>query len=168
MALFLLLTVSPSLLILTGKTREDSGFVQPLLSNKDKRCLVEVAYHEARNQGEKGIRAVLQVVKNRKEARGFPDTYCKVVHAPKQFSYRNHLPEGKYLEIAPKKELDKKALQKIHHIVQEIEQGTFREVLPKNALWYTRSEAQRPWMKTLKVHSVIGEHKFFKSRKEST
>lgn len=127
--------------------------------------MVEVAYHEARNQGEKGIRAVLQVVKNRKEARGFPDTYCKVVHAPKQFSYRNHLPEGKYLEIAPKKELDKKALQRIYYVIAELEQGTFKQVLPKGTMWYTRNEVHRAWMKKMKVQGVIGEHKFL-SRKE--
>ena len=56
----------------------------------------------------------------------------------------------------------------VRKIINGFIQGTFREILPKSALWYTRSEVQRPWMKTLKVHSVIGEHKFFKSRKEST
>ena len=58
------------------------------LSKAEITCLTKNAYHEAGNQGEKGILATVFVVLNRTKDSRFPSTPCKVISEPFQFSWR--------------------------------------------------------------------------------
>lgn len=53
----------------------------------DLECLAQNIYFEARNQSEKGQRAVAWVTLNRVDHKDYPDTICKVVWQHKQFSW---------------------------------------------------------------------------------
>jgi hypothetical protein len=105
--LFCFLISFPSFLSIPSKSRESGGvLIGTSEYHKEVQCLTEAAYHEAANQPEEGIRAVLQVIKNRKEAKGFPSSFCGVVHQPKQFSYRNDLQPGQMKPIKIKNSLE--------------------------------------------------------------
>ena len=56
-------------------------------AEKEITCLAENIYFEARNQSEEGQIAVSQVTLNRVSSSKDPDTICKVVKEPKQFSW---------------------------------------------------------------------------------
>lgn len=48
-------------------------------ANAERRCLTEAMYFEAGGEGEKGMRAVGEVILRRQATPGFPKTVCKVI-----------------------------------------------------------------------------------------
>lgn len=54
--------------------------VQPKLSKRELTCMADMAYHEARGEGVKGIAAVIHVTLNRKDSGKFPSDICGVVY----------------------------------------------------------------------------------------
>lgn len=50
-------------------------------------CVTMAVYYEAGNQTVLGKIGVANVIRNRKEHRRFPNTYCGVVQQPSQFSF---------------------------------------------------------------------------------
>ena len=160
--IFILGISFPSFLSIPSKSRESRGVVGTSEYHKEVQCLTEAAYHEAANQPEEGIRAVLQVIKNRKEAKGFPSSFCGVVQQPKQFSYRNDLQPGQMKPIKIKNSLDKEALQKIHYLSELTAQGTLRNDLPEGTLYYVKVGVKAKWMKKMQRVAVIDKHVFLK------
>lgn len=61
--------------------------VIPEVSPIQHECLTEAIYHEARGESYIGQLYVGFVIKNRVKSSKFPDTYCKVIDQPYQFSY---------------------------------------------------------------------------------
>ncbi len=57
------------------------------LDAKQTHCIAHAVYHEARNQEIMGQAAVAYVVNNRVHSKRYPNTACKVVYQPWQFSY---------------------------------------------------------------------------------
>ena len=161
---FFILGISfPSFLSIPSKSRESGGvLIGTSEYHKEVQCLTEAAYHEAANQPEEGIRAVLQVIKNRKEAKGFPSSFCGVVHQPKQFSYRNDLQPGQMKPIKIKNSLDKEALQKIHYLSELTAQGTLRNDLPEGTLYYAHKRVKNSWTRKFERVKVIHQHVFYK------
>lgn len=129
---------------------------------KQRDCLLEALYKEAGGESFEGKKAVLSVIHNRVLSDGFPSTYCKVVQAPKAFSYRNHLKVGEKVKIRIKNSIDKKSFQEVEFLANEAVLGHFKPSLPKSVLWYTQVQVSQSWMKNLKVQKVIGKHKFLK------
>ena len=161
--IFILGISFPSFLSIPSKSRESGGVVIGTSEyHKEVQCLTEAAYHEAANQPEEGIRAVLQVIKNRKEAKGFPSSFCGVVQQPKQFSYRNDLQPGQMKPIKIKNSLDKEALQKIHYLSELTAQGTLRNDLPEGTLYYAHKKVKNHWTKKFERVKVIHQHVFYK------
>ena len=150
-----------SLLSIPSKSRESGGVVVSEYQ-KEVQCLTEAAYFEAANQPEEGIRAVLQVIKNRKEAKGFPASFCGVVQQPKQFSYRNDLQPGQMKPIKIKNSLDKEAVEKIHYLSELTAQGTLRNDLPEGTLYYAHKKVKNHWTKRFERVKVIHQHVFYK------
>ena len=160
---FIIGILSPSLLSVPVKSRESGGIVVGTQDyHKEVQCLTEAAYFEASNQPEEGIRAVLQVIKNRKEANGFPASFCGVVHQPKQFSYRNNLLPGQIKAIKIKNSLDKEVLKKIHYLSELTAQGTLRNDLPDGTLYYAHKMVKNSWTKKFERVKVIHQHVFYK------
>lgn len=106
------------------------------------------------------MKAVLTVVLNRKQARGFPSTFCGVVQQASQFSYRNGVKPGVVIKPQPKNSADKAALLRIQSLSGSVVQGTFEPNLNKDVLWYTKHKVQREWMQGMKVQARIDSHKF--------
>ena len=64
--------------------------VSPIIQckkDKDCRVLAEASYYEARSEPDSGVLAVMRVIVNRVNAKGWRDTIKDVVYQPKQFSY---------------------------------------------------------------------------------
>lgn len=161
--IFILGISFPSFLSIPSKSRESGGIVIGTTQyKKEVQCLTEAAYHEAANQPEEGIRAVLQVIKNRKEAKGFPSSFCGVVQQPKQFSYRNDLHPGQMKPIKIKNSLDKEVLERIHYLSKLTAQGILRNDLPEGTLYYVKVGVRTKWMNKMQRVAVIDKHVFMK------
>lgn len=127
---------------------------------REKYCVRQALWYEARSEPEQGMRAVATVLVNRKMSNKYPDTYCGVVYQWKQFSYvHQRRAKGLHLEVRPKKS-EMLALQKIDAIVHELFDAKFTPVLPKTVLWYHTIRVNPSWTKRKKTVKVIGSHVF--------
>lgn len=121
------------------------------LPAKEVECLSSAAYHEARNQGDKGIISVMYVILNRAGASQFPNTPCKVIAQPNQFSYYKHNP--------PIKEKD--TYNEIKQLAIEVIKGEHKS-LNRGALYFHTVNTKPSWSNKLTLVSVIKDHKFYK------
>ena len=83
--------------VLSFKSNYSQGLVG---SYESHRCLEKTLHTEAIGEPVEGIIAVLHVVQNRLKHKDYPETYCKVVLQPKQFSWFNKL-NSKYNNQIP-------------------------------------------------------------------
>lgn len=60
-----------------------------IFDEKEIVCLATNMYHEARSEGRTGMLGVGWVTLNRRDSASFPDSVCKVVYQPSQFSWAN-------------------------------------------------------------------------------
>lgn len=121
------------------------------LPAKEVECVSIAAYHEARNQGDKGIISVMYVILNRAGASQFPNTPCKVIAQPNQFSYYKHNP--------PIKEKD--TYNEIKQLAIEVIKGEHKS-LNRGALYFHTVNTKPSWSNKLTLVSVIKDHKFYK------
>ena len=135
-----------------------------LNTEKEYHCLLEGLYYEARGESETGIRAVASVLYNRKQAKGYPSTYCSVLHQPFQFSYRNNTKVGKSLKTTVKPS-ERKAYLKLQSIAFEAATGAFKPILAPNVLFFCTVSVDKPpvWSVATKKAATIGNHIFFKA-----
>lgn len=158
-----LCSLLPSAISTPVQPRMQVGIVQDFhQQSKDMACIVELLYFEALNQSKEGMKAVITVVLNRKQAKGFPGSICGVVQQANQFSYRRSVGRGVVIKPQPKNPADKLALLKIQSLSRSVVQGTFKPNLPKDVLWYTKHSVKKPWMKKMVIVSKIDSHKFMK------
>ena len=151
----------PSAISTPVQPRMQVGIVQDFhQQNKDMACMNEVMFFESRNQSKEGMKAVLTVVLNRKQARGFPSSICGVVQQANQFSYRRGVGKGVVIKPQPVNHADKLALLKIQSLARSVVQGTFNPNLPKEVLWYTKHSVKKSWMRDMTVVARIDSHKF--------
>lgn len=157
--LFAFWVLLPSKLDVPIKSREAHGVVLDT-QQSEIQCAREALWYEARGETEAGIKAVMQVILNRKRNKAFPNSICAVVHQPKQFSYRSHIKPGVALKPQPKNSHDTEVLLRIQSIAHAAVHSRMQPNLPREALYYTRVEIKRSWMRNMKVVAVEGEHKF--------
>jgi N-acetylmuramoyl-L-alanine amidase len=116
-------------------------------------CLAKNVYHEARGESLKGQIAVAAVTKNRWEASGFPNSICKVVYQPYQFSWvkqlKSHLPKNK------------EAYEQAKWIAFNTLAGTFKDPT-QGAMYYHANQVKPYWIKKVKLTTKIGNHSFYK------
>jgi spore germination cell wall hydrolase CwlJ-like protein len=149
------------------QSNSTSGFVEDYHHRtKEFQCIREALYYEARGESEEGIRSVLSVIYNRKQAKGFPESYCGVIHQKLQFSYRNGTQPGIHLEIKPVKQLDHKAYALVSSIAEEAAYGRFKPVLGPNVLWYHTKEVKPRWSRFMQKVKTVTNHHFF-AKKET-
>ena len=144
------------------KSREYSGIVSQVEIEKERECLISALYAEARSEPEEGIRAVLTVIKNRKNHKNYPDTFCKVIHQPKQFSYLNNLRTGERVLVKPVQALDKEKHRLISSMVDEVLTGRFKPVLESSVLWYAHKDVKNHWTKRFVKVKIVQSHIFYK------
>jgi len=125
-------------------------------------CVKEVLYYEARGESQQGIKAVLSVVHNRANADyslNLQPDYCKVIHASKQFSYRNSTIALEPLKTAFKPSEHRQATY-ISDLAYRAAMGGFKPSLPASVKHYCNVKINPSWSKKMKTYATIGHHKF--------
>ena len=113
-------------------------------------------YHEARGEGEEGMRAVASVIYNRAQQKRWKKLgYSGVCLQKKQFSCHNN----GFMKANPKKAGDKKAYKLCVKIATEIANGTFKSTVG-NANHYCTNNCKVYWKKQLKNKKVVKNHVF--------
>ena len=132
----------------------------------EQQCITEALYYEARGEGEIGMRYVLSVIHNRKNSIGFPNSYCKVIHQRKQFSYRNGVNPGLHVAVSPQKLHDQQSYTLASAIAEEAAYGRFKPLLNADVLYYHTPSVNPKWAKAMqKIKSIAGHH-FLAKRKD--
>jgi spore germination cell wall hydrolase CwlJ-like protein len=129
-------------------------------------CLAEMVYHEARGEPLEGQYAVALVAKNRVESGRFPDTYCKVLSQPYQYSYRNNGQPVTHLSNMSVPDVD--ALWWATRVALDVQNGYIADYT-NGAKWYVNEDKleRRPkWLQRMDVVATIGEHSFMKLQGE--
>jgi spore germination cell wall hydrolase CwlJ-like protein len=129
---------------------------------RERYCMTEALWHEARGENEAGIRAVATVILNRSQSKHYPDSICRVIRQYKQFSYTHQLKDF----YPQPKQVEYRKYDLIVRIAEEISEGTFKKTLPSNVLWYHTVNVKPKWSEQMKVLKTVGKHKFlYKSTK---
>ena len=133
---------------------------------REKKCLAEAVYFEARSESEDGQAAVAQVVLNRVNSGLYPESVCGVVYQNRQrrnacqFSFAC---EGKSLRIT-EPEPWKTAVR----IADEVAAGSTYLADVGGATHYHANYVKPKWAKRLQKMDVIGNHIFYKLRPGQT
>lgn len=128
-----------------------------VVEKSERLCLIEATYHECRNCSDNEIIAISDVIINRVNHHKFPDSICKVVQQPFQFSYKNHLEDKTEIILEEKQNiisiLDRKALERIENLVDDrLYSGKLSsKILPDTALFYHAKHMQKypSWSKKM-------------------
>ena len=121
--------------------------------------LAKTIWGEARNQGEKGMKAVCYVVLNRKGSRPTWGTLRKVVKAPHQFSVWNTY-DNNY-KLIRKGVTHKKSYKKALQIARECLYKPYEDIT-KGATHYHAAHKTPFWAAALEKTVVIGDHIFYR------
>jgi spore germination cell wall hydrolase CwlJ-like protein len=116
------------------------------LALTEKACLAEAIYHEARGEPILGKIAVAQVIKNRIASPAYPDTICKVVFQPGQFTWT-----ATY--ILPRADTDSKLLAQMFLDSKMV-------LINFDAIYFSTNKLTWPAVKVVK----IGNHIFYKDK----
>lgn len=167
------------------KTNYQQGLVG---SYESHRCLEKTLHSEAIGEPVEGIIAVLHVVQNRLKHKDYPETYCKVVLQPKQFSWFNKL-NSKYNNQIPLEQIKtplEGSLTEKEGVVKGISyqaavEGldttsiahkaiglkiplSLQKVLDSNDVLFYHSVSTNPkWARNMQKVSQIGGHIFYKN-----
>ncbi|WP_026608505.1 cell wall hydrolase [Methylocapsa acidiphila] len=135
-------------------------------SARERRCLAEAIYFEARSESEEGQAAVAQVVLNRVSSGLYPPTICGVVYQNRQhynacqFSFAC---EGKSLRVT-----EPEAWRAAVRIADEVTAGKTYVSDVGGATHYHANYVRPRWAKRLEKMDVIGRHVFYKLRPGQT
>ena len=134
----------------------------------EQQCITEALYYEARGEGEIGMRYVLSVIHNRKNSVGFPNSYCKVIHQRRQFSYRNGVSPGIHIEIKPISPSDKIAYGLASGLAESAAWGQLNPSIRSihGATYYHTTNVKPYWAKTMQKINTIGNHVFYRKKKD--
>lgn len=126
---------------------------------KDRRCLAQAIYYEARSERRVGQLAVADVVLNRVKSSVYPDTICGVVFQGServtgcQFSFT--------CDGSMEARLNQRLWKKSQNLSAAILAG-MRVPVTRNATHYHADYVSPPWAKTLTPTATIGTHKFYR------
>ena len=142
-------------------TRPDyAALINPDKIDREKRCLAEAVYFEARSEPEAGQAAVAQVVLNRVSSGLYPDNICGVVYQNRhhyhacQFSFAC---EGKSLRIT-----ENDSWTTALRIADSVLEGrTYNSEVGK-ATHYHANYVRPRWARSLERTDKIGRHIFYK------
>lgn len=135
-------------------------------SEREKRCLAQAIYFEARGESDEGQAAVAQVVLNRASSGLYPASICGVVFQNRQrfracqFSFAC---EGKSLRIT-----EQDAWHRAVRIAGEVSNGETYVSDIGNSTHYHANYVRPRWARRLEKMDVIGHHIFYKLRPGQT
>ena len=134
--------------------------------DRERKCLAEAVYFEARSEPEAGQAAVAQVVLNRATSGLYPASICGVVYQNRthykacQFSFAC---EGKSLRIT-----EPEAWRTAARIADEVVQGKTYLSDVGGATHYHANYVRPGWARRLVKMDVIGHHVFYKLHQGQT
>lgn len=104
------------------------------ISQKELKTLAKIVYLEAGNQGDKGERAVIEVIFNRVASKKFPNSIMKVLSQKHQFSTWGYVNKGK---------LRTKEIKNIYKVL-----NGDTNILSKKAVFFSRG----PYNRKIELH----------------
>lgn len=122
-----------------------------LKEQKQINCIATAVYFEARGSSTEGQAAVGQVIRNRVNSVGFPQTYCGVVYQKGQFSWTKH----KNLKIK-----DQKSWEEAKKIAVVTYYLGWPDSLIGNSTYF-HSGKKPYWTKSVSKVTKIDGHKFY-------
>ena len=147
----------------SGRARPDfAALIDQDKAAREKRCLAEAIYFEARSEPEEGQAAVAQVVLNRVSSGLYPATICGVVYQNRQranacqFSFAC---EGRSLRIT-----EPESWRTAVKIAAEVTAGKTYVSDVGGSTHYHANYVRPRWAKRLERMDVIGHHIFYKLR----
>lgn len=120
-------------------------------------CLAVAVYHEARGETLEGQLAVANVVINRTNSPKYPDSWCKVVKQPWQFSFVNPR-TGRF----PSVDVNSRSWANAQAIAR-IAAGDLAAEVDQDVLWYHADYVAPSWGKRLQLVEKIGTHIFYRA-----
>jgi spore germination cell wall hydrolase CwlJ-like protein len=143
-----------------------AALIDPDQAAREKRCLAEAIYFEARSEPEAGQAAVAQVVLNRMKSGLYPSTICGVVYQNRhhykacQFSFAC---EGKSLRVT-----EAESWRIAVRIADEVSAGKTYLADVGGSTHYHANYVRPGWARRLEKKDVIGRHIFYKLRPGQT
>jgi spore germination cell wall hydrolase CwlJ-like protein len=138
----------------SGKKSEEILYKEQVFSKQHK-CLTDNIWHEARNQGTKGMTLVAEVTKNRVYSGKFAKDYCKVVNQPWQFTWVKQKQKTKW----NRQELT--AYQESYRIAYMVMQKDYKQILPSSVTHYHTTKVNPRWNKVYRKYAKFGSHVFY-------
>jgi spore germination cell wall hydrolase CwlJ-like protein len=126
-------------------------------------CLTELLFYEARGTGSNGMIQVAQVVKNRTNLKGFPQSYCGVSKQHKQFSY--HADKHKQKVNLSPYSLDTTAFALAGTVARLTLEDRLVAPFGGSVGYYHTHEVKPSWAKRMKVVLKDRWHVFYSSKK---
>ena len=123
--------------------------IRPKLS--DEQCLSASIYHEARGEGERGMRMVGNVVLNR--VRVYKRNICGIVFDEHQFSWTKN-----------KKPTSDEVSRHIANMLLLSERKGSRVDISNGATYFARTNVKKRWMRNLIVSCRHKKHTFYKEK----
>ncbi|MGP0060568.1 MAG: cell wall hydrolase [Beijerinckiaceae bacterium] len=133
---------------------------------REKKCLAEAIYFEARSEPEEGQAAVAQVVLNRVSSGLYPTTICGVVYQNRQHYHACQFSfacEGRSLRIT-----EQDAWSTAVRIANEVTEGKTYLADVGASTHYHANYVRPGWSRRLEKMDVIGHHIFYKLRPGQT
>lgn len=149
--------------IASAARRVSSGKAR--LARAEVACLAENIYFEARGESETGRAGVAHVTLNRHADPDFPESVCKVVREPSQFSWvRTHGKRPKGSRISDKEAFDDAAAMAVAAML-----GLVRDPTEGATFFWSKCERSRPpeWARDMIVTAIIGCHVFLAGRRNA-
>lgn len=125
------------------------------------RILAALAYGEARNQGRKGMVAIMHVALNRLDSGKWGDTLEDVVFAPKQFSAFNAGDVNLRLIARMALTDGDKDWQRCKDVARRVLAGEIKDPTA-GSLFYHEQSISPAWSRKMKRVARIGKHVFWK------
>jgi spore germination cell wall hydrolase CwlJ-like protein len=123
------------------------------INRQDINCMARAVYHEARGEPIEGQSAVAHVILNRVRSPQYPNTICKVVYQPHQFT-------GLFPNMLPK---DQAAWRKAIEISIMVRQGDIEDNTHGAMWYYAPSKVKTPaWALKLEKSATVNNHSFYK------
>lgn len=142
------------------------------LAAKERLCLSQAIYHEARGEPEAGQWAVANVILNRVASRRYPSTVCGVVYQNAdlgryrcQFSFacdgRSDM-GGKGNRIVRESWMRANVIAMLAY--KQFQNGDRPDYVPATTLFYHTTSVAPSWSQAMRKVAVIGSHIFYASR----
>ena len=166
------ITLKSKLLILLASL----FFLNPCFAEVNKKelaCLSLSIYKEARGESLLGQQLVAKVILNRVKDTSFPDSVCKVVFQPKQFSWYDQgkteaigrLLKGSTRGLKPK---DIAAYQEAQFVALTMikEEIVLPEKYNKALYFVHKNSSGKKWLTKLKFIGKVGSHRFYGNKEK--